>query len=364
MDIALRRAFWAGLLILPVIAIGSGIWSRRDRAADSGWPQTARHIVDPESGNGYWLEQVFGPAGRERIAATLIRPDDERSRSLLIAVSGSGDGLEPAEGALQRRLVRHGYAVLRLGKKGVGASSGNWRNENFEERARNVRAALDWAAARPDLDAHRIVLYGHSQGGYVIPLVADDPRVAALILAAGSARSVRDQIADEWYETARRTGADEAQARRRAARNQRWLDIALAGCPVLRYHYLCHVYDYDPATALASVRKPVLALFAENDVMVPPSTNLARMRTLLAENAAVRFAVLPRSNHMFWTSVSGLPDEYAELLGPVAAFPHAQPGNADHERLGGQWVNRAPYAKGYFEEIDAFLGRHVPQVEA
>lgn len=354
-----RRALWAGLLILPVIAIGLLVWSRHERAADPNWPQAARSIVDPESGNGYRLEQVFVPAGRDRIAAVLLRPDDEFPRPLLITVSGSGDGLEPAEGALQRRLVRQGYAVLRLGKKGVGASSGNWRNEDFQARARNVRAALDWAATRPDLDAHHVVLYGHSQGGYVIPLVADDPRVAALILAAGPARPVRDQIADEGYETARRTGADEAEARRRAARNRRWLDIMLAGCPVLRYHYLCRVYDYDPSATLARLRKPVLALFAENDTMVPPSTNLARMQTLLAGNAAARFIVLPRSNHMFWTSVSGLPDEYASLLGPVAVFPHAQPGNADHERLSRHWANRAPYAEGYFEEIDAFLGRYV-----
>jgi len=358
-----RRVLWVALLVLPVIAIGLLAGSRHERAADPHWPRAARAIVDPESGNGYRLEQVFVPAGRDRIAAVLIRPDDDRPRPLLITVSGSGDGLEPAEGALQRRLVRKGYAVLRLGKKGVGASSGNWRNENFQDRARNVRAALDWAAARPDLDAHHVVLYGHSQGGYVIPLLADDPRVAALILAAGPAGSVRDQITDEGYQTARRTGADDAEARHRAARNRRWLDIVLAGCPVLRYHYLCHVYDYDPAAALASLRKPVLALFAENDTMVPPSTNLARMRILLAANADARITVLPRSNHMFWTSVSGLPDEYADLLGPVAAFPHAQPGNADHERLSRQWANRAPYAQGYFEEIDAFLGRHARPVE-
>lgn len=359
----LRRGVWTALLALPLIAVCVVAWSRRPHAVDPAWPQAARRIVDPASGQPYRIEQLFVAAGRDRIAAVLVRPDDERVRPLLITVSGSGEGLEPAEGALQRRLVAQGYAVLRLGKKGVGASSGNWRNETFDDRAHNVRAALDWAGTRPDLDSRGVVLYGHSQGGYVIPLVAGDPRVAALILAAGSARPVRDQIADEWHETARRTGANEVESRQRAARNRRWLDAALAGCPLLAYHYLCHIYRYDPALALAAMRKPVLAIFAEHDLMVPPATNLARMRTLLAADADARFVVLPRSNHLFWTSVSGLPDEYERLIGPAALFPHAEPGNPDHARLAGSRSNRAPYAEGYFDAIDAFLARYRPSPE-
>lgn len=257
-----------------------------------------------------------------------------------------------------------GYAVLRLGKKGVGASSGNWRNETFADRARNVRAAIDWAAARRDLDAGNIVLYGHSQGAYVIPLVADDPRVAGLILAAGSARPVRMQIADEAGQVALRSGASDAQSTRHAARTRRWLDVALSGFPIVAYHYLCHVYRYDPAPALAVIRKPVLALFGENDPMVPPATNLEPMRALLAGNGEARLVVLPKANHMFWTSARGLPEEYAELLLPHARFAHARAGNADHARLDAYWSNRAPYADGYFEAIDAFLARCAPAGEA
>lgn len=108
------------LLILPVIAIGLLAWSRRERAADPHWPQTARTIIDPESGHGYRLEQVFVPAERDRIAAVLIRPDDDRPRPLLITVSGSGDGLEPAEGTLQRRLVRQGVCRVALGQERRG----------------------------------------------------------------------------------------------------------------------------------------------------------------------------------------------------------------------------------------------------
>lgn len=360
----IRRAVLAGALALPLAAICAVAWPRRDHVADPAWQHAPRRIVDPASGQPYRLERLFVHEGDDEIASVLIRPDDERRRALVISVSGSGEGLEPADGPLQRRLVGQGYAVLRLGKKGVGASSGNWRNEDFADRARNVRAALDWAASRTDLDADRVVLYGHSQGGYVIPMVAGDPRVAALILAAGPARVVRDQIADEAYQSALRSGTGEAKARARAMRSQRWLDIALAGCGAVAYHYLCHVYRHDPSPALAALRKPVLALFGEHDPMVPPATNLERMRELLRSDPDARVVVLPRSNHMFWTSTTGLPDEYPRLLAPVAAFAHARADDPDHVRLSQGWPDRAPYATGYFDAIDAFLARHVPATDA
>lgn len=356
----LRRGLWTGLVALAVIAACVVAWPRRGHAADPAWPTASRAVVDPASGARYRIEQVFVPAGRDLIAAVLVRPEHDRPCTLVVTVSGSGEGLEPAEGALQRRLVAQGYAVLRLGKKGVGASSGNWRTETFEDRARNVRAALEWASTRRDLEPGNVVLYGHSQGGYVIPLVAADPRVGALILAAGSARPVRDQIADESFEVARRGGVGEVQALRQAARTRRLLDVALSACPVVAYHYLCHVYRHDPAPALAAIRKPVLALFGENDPMVPPAANLAPMRALLAAGPDARIVVLPNGNHMFWTSRTGLTDEYPRLLRPDAAFAYAEPGNADHARLGRQWANRAPYADGYFEAIEAFLVHHAP----
>lgn len=355
-----RRCAAAVLVVSLLVLVGGVAWLRWPAASDPTWVQAARRIVDPESGGAYRLERVLVEHGRERLAATLIRPDSGARVPLLVTVSGSGDGLLPTEGPLQRRLVRRGLAVLTLGKPGVGASSGNWRSETFRDRADGVRAALDWASARADLDATRTVLYGHSQGGYVIPLLADDARVAALILAAGPAQPVRAQIADERYETAVREGRPAPEARAAAQRLTRGLDVALAGCDLAAYHYLCHIYRYDPAPALAAIRKPVLALFGSNDPLVPPGANLDRMRALLAGSPDPRLQVLPAANHQFWESASGLPSEYAALIGPEAQFAHARDDDADHQRLRRVGSNRVRFAAGYFERIDAFIDRYVP----
>lgn len=353
------------LLGVALLSCGGWLaWSRWPAKADPSWVQAARRIVDPETGGAYRLERVLVDSGRDLIAATLIRPDTAARAPLLVTVTGSGEGLLPAEGPLQRRQVGRGFAVLTLGKPGVGASSGNWRNETFRDRAEGVRAALDWATARPDLDATHTVLYGHSQGGYVIPLLADDARVAALILAAGPAQPVREQIATERYETAVRAGTPAPDARASARRLTRGLDVALAGCDLLAYHYLCHIYRYDPAPALGAIRKPVLALFGSNDPLVPPGGNLERMRTLLAGSADARLPVLPAANHQLWESVTGLPDEYRRLIGPEAQFAHARADDADHQRLRRVGSNRVRFAAGYFEQIDAFIDRHVPPPDA
>ncbi len=329
-------------------------------AEGSTWPQPARRILDPESGQPYWLERVFVTSGTDRIAATFLRPDNKNKPPVLISISGSQDGISPAEGPLQRRLVQRGFAVLTLGKKGVGASTGDWRKENFEDRADNVRAALDWLSSHSDIDATRTVLYGHSQGGYVIPLAADDPRVAALILAAGPAQTVRAQIATERFETLLRQGVSEQKARTRARWTTRWLDLLLSGCRLGAYHYLCRIYRYDPQPALTALHKPVLVLLGSNDPLVPPASNFEPMKAMLASNPDAHLRVLPKSNHLFWESVSGLPEEYHHLIGPEAQYPHADSDNPDHVRLRKNAINRVRFASGYFEAIDTFLDRYIP----
>lgn len=328
--------------------------------ADETWVRPARTIVDPESGIPYRIETVFIQSGKDRIASTLMLPDSQGPVPLLIAVSGAGEGLLVPEAPVYRRLVSRGYAVLALGKKGVGASSGDWRRESFHDRARNVVAAMDWASSRSEVAGNQIVLYGHSQGGYVIPLVQSDPRVKALVLAAGPARTVRDQIVDHEFTAAVFMGVDAHKARAKALRTRRLLDVTMRACPIVRLHYLCNVYSFDPAPALSRIGKPVLALFNENDEMVPPSTNVEAMRLLLEGNPTARIKVLPNADHSHVENPTGLQGNQHKLLGPVARFPRAREGDPEHGRLAQLRVNRLPYADGYMDAVETFVADYVP----
>lgn len=354
----------AAIIVATILFVGFGghVWWSRDPAGDPSWAEPKRSITDPDTGRAYRLERLFVPSGEHRIAATFLHPEGDELAPVVIVVSGSGTGILPAEGPLHRRLLARGYAVLSLGKKGVGASSGDWRDETFEDRARNVSAAVDWVMSRSDIDRTKLVLFGHSQGGYVVPLLANDARVAALILAATSTEIVRQQIATETYTTALRLGASPQEARAKADSGIGMLDALLSGCGLHRYHYLCHVYHFDPQTPLSTIKKPILALFGENDVLAPPEPNLKRMRALLSGNPSAQVVVLPEANHLFWKSVSGVPAEYDTLVGPEASFPFQQAGNPDHERLRAVRANRVRFADGYFEAIETFLERYTPAI--
>lgn len=356
MKLLLDKAF-----LLMLLAATTGCASTGGRVvADSGWGAPGRMVVDPDTGLSYRLNQVFIPSGKDRIASTLLTPGHVGRAPLVILVSGANEGLLPPEAPLHRRLLARGYAVLALGKKGVGASTGNWRKESFEDRARNVTAAMDWAAVQPEIHGGRIVLYGHSQGGYVIPLVHADPRVVALVLAAGPSRAVRDQVVDHVFTTATLMGVDQTTARKKALLIQRLLDFGLRACPLLRFHYLCNVYRFDPSGPLAAIDKPILALFNELDEMVPPATNLEPMQALLAANPHAQILVLPQADHSHRRNPTGLQSEAYRLMGPEVRLPHAREGDPDHARLAKAWFNRIPYADGYLDTVESFILRHMP----
>jgi len=73
--------------------------------------------------------------------------------------------------------------------------------------------------------------------------------------------------------------------------------------------------DFDPATVLEQVNVPVLALFGEKDLQVPPDVNVDPMRAALERAPTTDFAieVIPGANHLFQEAVTGSPNEYATL---------------------------------------------------
>lgn len=85
------------------------------------------------------------------------------------AVDATQDGLYSPwfEGAADA-----GFATLSWSKPGVGGSTGNWLDQSMEDRAAEANAAIDWARAQSDMPTDRIILWGASQAGWVIPAVA------------------------------------------------------------------------------------------------------------------------------------------------------------------------------------------------
>ncbi|HEX6041039.1 alpha/beta hydrolase family protein, partial [Longimicrobium sp.] len=196
--------------------------------------------------------------------------------------------------------------------RGVGGSGGATPTVTTADFADDIRAAVSWLRARPDVDPARVALAGHSEGGIIAPMVAaDDARIAAVVLLAGpswSGRRISDMQLRDALAAQGRTGAalDSALA---AATAQR--DAAAAGTPWVRWFL-----DHDPLPVARRVRAPVLVLQGATDRQVT-AEQAQELASAIRDggNADVTVRVFPAVNHLFLADPDGTADpaRYAAL---------------------------------------------------
>jgi hypothetical protein len=242
-------------------------------------------------------------------------------------------------------LTRRGIAVLRYDDRGVGKSTGKFASATSEDFAGDAWAAWQVLAARPEIDAKRIGLLGHSEGGLIAPmLAAAHPEVAFVIMVAGPGVPGDQIMLVQATAIMKASGAPEAAITANTDLQQRIFAIlreetsmaraaerieaipvgskeasaALvrqSASPWMRFFVL-----YDPAPALAKVRCPVLALGAEFDLQVLPEQNLPVIEAALKKggNKDVTVVRLPGLNHLLQPAKTGLPAEYAQIETTIA----------------------------------------------
>ena len=128
------------------------------------------------------------------LAGTLTVPEGAGPFPAVILITGSGPqdrdefllGHRPFL-VLADYLTRRGIAVLRYDDRGVAKSTGNFATSTTYDFKRDAAAAVDFLRTRPEIDAKRIGLCGHSEGGMIAPMVASEkPEVAFIVLMAGT----------------------------------------------------------------------------------------------------------------------------------------------------------------------------------
>jgi uncharacterized protein len=94
-------------------------------------------------------------------------------------------------------LGRHGYGLLILDARGHGESGGRGMDLGWYGDS-DLVAALGFLAARPDVDADRIGLFGLSMGGEEVigAVAAPGVRVRAVVAEGATARTAEDK--DQW----------------------------------------------------------------------------------------------------------------------------------------------------------------------
>ena len=303
-------------------------------------------------------------AGGVRFAGTLTLPrgDGPFPAVLLLTGSGAQNRDEALMGhrpflIIADHLTRRGIATLRVDDRGIGGSTGNVMTATIDDNAGDALAGVAFLERQPRVDGRRIGLLGHSEGGWVAPLAATrSADIAFLVLLAGPSVTgeeimhAQDSVisllngASLDHVAANRVASEALFAALRAEPNdslaiphmraavdsvvatlsadqQRRLDSAWAGVDrerawqPLATPWFRYLLTYDPRPVLARVTVPVLALFGEKDVQVPPGQNVPPMRHAFAAaaNPDATVRVVPGVNHLFQHAETGLIAEYARI---------------------------------------------------
>ncbi|HEX4945282.1 MAG TPA: alpha/beta hydrolase [Blastocatellia bacterium] len=339
---------------------------KRATAADLAPPKRPQ---TPQPPYPYNTEDITfeNKAANIKLAGTLTTPRTNGPHPAVILISGSGpqDRNETLMGhhpfwVLSDHLTRNGIAVLRFDDRGVGKSGGRFSTATSEDFASDVLAGVESLKTRPEINAKKIGLVGHSEGGMIAPMCAVKSKdVSFLVLLAAPGVPADELLYEQAALIARAEGATEAAiadnrkiqeqiftvlktekdiaaaekklqeivnkalantpaAQRKAVEAQLNAQAKSVNAPWFRFFM-----GYDPRTTLRQVKVPVLAINGELDLQVAIKQNLPEIAKALKAggNKKVQTVTLPKLNHLFQTATKGTVSEYAkieETMSPAA----------------------------------------------
>ena len=117
----------------------------------------------------------------------------------------------------------------RYDKRGVGGSTGDYDAATTVDFISDAAAAVTWLRTRPEIDAHRVGVLGHSEGGIIAPAVAaKDKDVAFVVMIAGPAIRGDKLFVQQSAMTAKTYGAPEDYIARRKIFDQTLYDAIVS----------------------------------------------------------------------------------------------------------------------------------------
>ncbi|MBH0781370.1 alpha/beta hydrolase family protein [Nocardia bovistercoris] len=303
---------------------------------------------EPKPPYPYRSEDVTYRSGDLTVAGTLTTPQGPGPFPAVLMITGSGAQNRDEEIMGHKpfllfadTLTRAGYAVLRTDDRGIGGTGGDLGQANYTDLAGDAAAGVRFLRARTDIDPARVGLFGHSEGGYLAPLVAAAPEsgVAFAVLMAGPSVPGSDVLVEQTKVIMAANGATPQDIDTEVANTaemsrllragdvegaKAFLKRANAAAPADKRvpdaqvdaqitPYFAALIRYDPAPALSALRIPVLAFFGGSDLQVLPAQNEQPMRDLLAAGPDSTVHTFAGLNHLMQPSASGNPSEYAVI---------------------------------------------------
>lgn len=309
-------------------------------AAESAYQKPA--YEDPSA---YTEREVTVGEGSMALPGTLTLPAGEGPFPAVVLVHGSGtnDRDETIGGGKPFRdlavgLAKQGIAVLRYDKVTYEHTFKVAADPKFTLKKETVDDALKAVALlkqTPEIDASRIFVAGHSQGGYAMPLIiAGDTNgdIAGTILLSGPSGKFADLLAEQQaglVSRVKQLGLDSAPYEQQAAvytsiaamvnDPQYTVDHMPEQFPAQPAYWWFEQKNYVPTELAKQQSVPMLILQGENDWQVTMK-QFEGWKTALQNRNDVTFKSYPQVNHLL-----------AKVDGLSIGAEYAQPSNVSKE---------------------------------
>jgi len=326
---------------------------------ESDAPWTPPDYAKPAS---FHEQQITVGSAPWQLSGTLTVPNGAGPFPVVVLVHGSGphdqdETIGPnkpfediAWGLASRNIavLRYNKRTLQHGKEMMAQGAGLTVNEETVDDARSAVALL---SKRPEIDARRIFVLGHSLGGMLAPRIAQgDAQVAGLVILAGTTRPFEQVVVAQIKYLTSLNGKITPEAQKQIdAAEQSAKEIespTLAADAKLNVlgttipgSYFLDLRGYHPAEVAAQLKIPMLILRGERDYQVT-SEDFDGWKKALAGKPEVTLKVYPGLFHLFMPSSSpgtglGTPADYQKpghvtepVIGDIASWVEAQRGGS------------------------------------
>lgn len=290
------------------------------------------------------------------LAGTLSLPDTTGEHPAVVFISGSGqqDRDENVKGfkvfkTLATSFINSGIAVLRYDDRGTGDSdNGNFRQADSRDFAEDAAAAFKFLASHPHIKKGEIGMLGHSEGGIIASMVAQNHNLDFIIMMAGTTLPGDKILQSQTRALLKANNLDSATIQSRVDFNttiyeelkkdepnrekiyKLFYDFMQEQRPgtdsstiastvnmqvdAINRPWFRFFLQYDPKPALEKLEIPVLAVFGGKDLQVTDTLNREPIDNLIdsgKDNFTVK--VFPEANHLFQDAQTGNISEYGRL---------------------------------------------------
>ena len=307
---------------------------------------------DPQPPFDYRVTEVSFTNEKEgnTLTGTLTIPKGKGPFPAMVLVSGSGQQNRDGELMNHRPFwviadycARHGIAVLRYDDRGMGGSTGEVENATSMDFSYDAEAAFDFLRKQKHIDASRVGILGHSEGGIINFMVsARRPEVAFLVSLAGPAVNGIEVLKEQQVAILRASGMTEEMIAFSQNSNRQLFDIVEASndreeadslmrqlvkswgyneelteqtVSGMTMPWMYYFLKYDPTEAIVKTNCPALLLNGSKDLQVIASQNLPAYEKIIADYGKTNLTLheLPDLNHLFQHCETGAIEEYATI---------------------------------------------------